>query len=61
MLLIVAQSSHNTIRNRLDDGICNASNLIAADRIADSVDPDQVQSDLGLHYLFKPICLNINT
>ena len=33
--------------------------LIAVDRIADSVDTDQVQSDLGLHYLFKPICLNI--
>ena len=28
-----------------------------AEGIANSVDPDQEQSDLGLHYLPRPICL----
>ena len=29
-----------------------------ADAMANSVDPDQKQSDLGLHCLLRPICPN---
>ena len=30
-----------------------------ADGMANSVDPDQEQSDLGLHCLLRPVCPNI--
>ena len=32
---------------------------MAADGIANNVDPDQTAPDLGLHCLPKPVCLNI--